>query len=59
MIVANSLDEVAETAASVGGGVVLIFDVWHPHLTPAERALITALATGMDKFVGSPGDFGL
>jgi aspartyl/asparaginyl beta-hydroxylase (cupin superfamily) len=33
--------------------VVLIFDVWHPHLTPPERALITALGAGMNAFVGS------
>jgi aspartyl/asparaginyl beta-hydroxylase (cupin superfamily) len=33
--------------------VVLIFDVWHPHLTPAERALITALNAGMNAYVGS------
>ena len=32
--------------------VVLIFDVWHPHLTPAERALITALNAGMNAYVG-------
>ena len=32
--------------------VVLIFDVWHPHLTPAERALITALNAGMNAFAG-------
>ena len=31
--------------------VVFIFDIWHPHLTPPERALITALTTGMDAFV--------
>jgi aspartate beta-hydroxylase len=34
--------------------VVLIFDVWHPHLTPPERALITALGAGLNAFVGSP-----
>jgi tetratricopeptide (TPR) repeat protein len=39
--------------------VVLIFDVWHPHLTPAERTLITALAKGIDAFVGSSDAFGL
>jgi len=32
--------------------VVLIFDVWHPHLTPAERAMITALAAGVQAFDG-------
>ena len=35
--------------------VVLIFDVWHPHLTPPERALITALCAGLNAFeAGSP-----
>ena len=32
--------------------VVLIFDVWHPHLTPPERAMITALAAGVNAFHG-------
>ena len=31
--------------------VVFIFDIWHPHLTPPERALITALTAGMNAFV--------
>jgi aspartyl/asparaginyl beta-hydroxylase (cupin superfamily) len=36
--------------------VVLIFDIWHPHLTPPERALITALTAGMNAFrTGSEG----
>ncbi len=30
--------------------VVLLFDVWHPALTAAERALITALAAGLNEF---------
>jgi aspartyl/asparaginyl beta-hydroxylase (cupin superfamily) len=35
--------------------VVLIFDVWHPELTPPERALITALAAGLNEFTaGAP-----
>jgi aspartate beta-hydroxylase len=35
--------------------VVLHFDIWHPGLTPAERALITALAAGMNEFAaGAP-----
>ena len=38
--------------------VVLIFDIWHPMLTPAERALVTALAAGLEQFAGAPGDFG-
>ena len=38
--------------------VVLIFDVWHPHLTPAERAMITALTAGVNAFTGdsAPGE---
>ena len=34
--------------------VVLIFDVWHPHLTPAERAMITALTAGVNAFTQRP-----
>jgi len=34
--------------------VVLIFDVWHPHLTPAERTMITALTAGVNAFTGGP-----
>ncbi len=36
--------------------VVLIFDIWHPHLTPAERAMITALAAGVQAFTGGSGE---
>lgn len=32
--------------------VILLFDVWHPHLTPPERALITALMAGVSAFTG-------
>jgi aspartyl/asparaginyl beta-hydroxylase (cupin superfamily) len=32
--------------------VVLIFDIWHPALTPAERSMITAFTKGMDAFTG-------
>jgi aspartyl/asparaginyl beta-hydroxylase (cupin superfamily) len=32
--------------------VVLLFDVWHPHLTAPERALITALTAGVNAFTG-------
>ncbi|MEO8304256.1 MAG: aspartyl/asparaginyl beta-hydroxylase domain-containing protein [Betaproteobacteria bacterium] len=32
--------------------VVLIFDIWHPHLTPPERAMITALTSGLNEFTG-------
>ena len=34
--------------------VVLICDVWHPHLTPPERALITALNAGMNAYIDGP-----
>ena len=30
--------------------VVLIFDIWHPHLTLAERAMITAMTVGINAF---------
>jgi aspartate beta-hydroxylase len=30
--------------------VVLIFDVWNPHLTEAERAAVTALVGAIDEF---------
>ncbi|MCG2585903.1 aspartyl/asparaginyl beta-hydroxylase domain-containing protein [Massilia sp. TS11] len=30
--------------------VILIFDVWHPHLSAPERALITALNSGVKQF---------
>lgn len=39
--------------------VVLIFDIWHPHLTAAERAMITAMAAGMNDFSGSIAGFDL
>ena len=29
---------------------VLIFDIWHPHLSEAERTLVTALAAGLTGF---------
>jgi aspartate beta-hydroxylase len=35
--------------------VVLIFDIWHPHLTPPERAMITALTAGVNAFSGDSG----
>lgn len=34
--------------------VILMFDVWHPHLTPPERALITALNAGMNAYIDGP-----
>jgi aspartyl/asparaginyl beta-hydroxylase (cupin superfamily) len=33
--------------------VVLIFDIWHPHLTPPERAMISGLAAAMNAFSGA------
>lgn len=39
--------------------VVLIFDIWHPHLSPAERAMVTALAAGLNAFVGGPSGYEL
>jgi aspartate beta-hydroxylase len=37
--------------------VVLIFDIWHPQLTAAERALITAMTSGLNAFVGEAPSF--
>lgn len=39
--------------------VVLIFDIWHPHLTPPERAMIMATAAAMNGFVGGSVGFEL
>lgn len=39
--------------------VVLIFDVWHPQLSAAERALITAMSAGINAYTGTMGGFGL
>ena len=39
--------------------VVFIFDVWHPHLSPPERAMISALASGMNAFSAEAGGFDL
>ena len=33
----------------------MIFDIWHPHLTPPARAMITAMAAGMKAFPGGGG----
>jgi len=38
---------------------VLIFDIWNPHLTPAERAMVLALAAGTAAFAGGASGFGL
>jgi aspartyl/asparaginyl beta-hydroxylase (cupin superfamily) len=39
--------------------VILMFDVWHPQLSAAERALITAMSAGMNAFSAGEGGFGL
>ena len=39
--------------------VVLIFDIWHPHLSAAERELVTALISGLNAFTGAAGRFEL
>ena len=39
--------------------VVFIFDIWHPHLSEAERAMITALAVGMNQFAADSAGFEL
>ena len=39
--------------------VVLIFDIWHPHLTAAERSLVSALTAGLNAFTGGAGRFEL
>lgn len=35
---------------------VLIFDVWNPRLSPAERELITAVMAAMDRYNGIVAD---
>lgn len=37
--------------------VVLLFDIWHPHLTLPERTLITALSAGINAFSGEVAGF--
>jgi aspartate beta-hydroxylase len=37
--------------------VVLIFDIWHPYLTAAERSLVTAITAGLNAFVGAAPSF--
>jgi hypothetical protein len=38
---------------------VLIFDIWHPDLTPAERAMVTATMESLAAFAGSESSFEL
>jgi aspartate beta-hydroxylase len=39
--------------------VVLIFDIWHPSLTLAEREMITAMTVGINAFRGGADEFPL
>jgi aspartyl/asparaginyl beta-hydroxylase (cupin superfamily) len=39
--------------------VILMFDIWHPHLSGAERALVKAMSAGINSFTGADGGFGL
>ncbi len=39
--------------------VVFIFDIWHPHLSEAERAMICAMAQGIQAFADDSGSFAL
>ena len=34
--------------------VILIFDAWNPHVTMAERELVTALLGGMTEYYNDP-----
>lgn len=38
--------------------VILIFDIWHPHLSEAERAMISAMAQATQAFTGDTGGYG-
>lgn len=38
---------------------ILMFDIWHPHLTGPERALVTAMNAGIHAFSGEEGGFAL
>ena len=31
---------------------VLIFDIWNPYVTPAEREMVSALTVGVSDFYG-------
>jgi aspartyl/asparaginyl beta-hydroxylase (cupin superfamily) len=39
--------------------VVLIFDIWHPHLSEAERAMISAMTRGIHAFTSADGGYAL
>jgi aspartyl/asparaginyl beta-hydroxylase (cupin superfamily) len=36
--------------------VILIFDIWHPSLTAAERTMIATLSSALNEFGGAPGE---
>lgn len=39
--------------------VILMFDIWHPHLSEAERAMITAMTRGINAFTQAEGGYAL
>jgi aspartyl/asparaginyl beta-hydroxylase (cupin superfamily) len=39
--------------------VILMFDVWHPQLSPAERTLITAMSSGIKAFTQADANYAL
>ncbi|GAB3447096.1 aspartyl/asparaginyl beta-hydroxylase domain-containing protein [Massilia solisilvae] len=39
--------------------VILMFDIWHPHLTEAERRMVSAMSRGIQAFTQTTGGFGL
>lgn len=39
--------------------VVLIFDIWNPLLSAAERSMLTSLATGLNQFTDASAEFDL
>jgi aspartyl/asparaginyl beta-hydroxylase (cupin superfamily) len=39
--------------------VILMFDIWHPHLSSAERTLISAMSAGMNAFSETSGGYEL
>jgi aspartyl/asparaginyl beta-hydroxylase (cupin superfamily) len=39
--------------------VILMFDIWHPQLSGAERALVSAMSEGIHAFSATAGGFGL
>jgi hypothetical protein len=38
--------------------VIMIFDIWHPALSEAERSMITAMSVALNEFVGMPEGYG-